>query len=58
MTKTIYLRHAQNYKLDYLKQAQQLFHVEIAVVLNMSINMVIITKCREYRLSGQTKIQL
>lgn len=44
LIKTIYLRNryhkAQNYELDYLKQTQQLFHEEIAVVLNMPINKV------------------
>lgn len=44
LIKTIYLRKrsrkVQDYELDYLKQTQQLFHEEIAVVLNISINKV------------------
>ena len=44
LIKTIYLRKrsckAQDYELDYLKQTQELFHEEIAIVLNISIDKV------------------
>lgn len=44
LIKTIYLRKrnhkAQDYELDYLKQTQQLFYEEIAVVLNIAIDKV------------------